>query len=187
MLTLHRESEGVVNAGEPLLELGNPAALEIAVDVLSADAVRIQAGTPVIFERWGGEPLHGRVRTVEPVGFTKISALGVEEQRVLVIADLTSPREQWQRLGDGYRVEASFILWAADDVLQVPTSALFRHQGGWAVFVVGDGRALRRAVELGRRSGLRAQIVAGLEPGDRVIVHPDDRIADGVRVDTSGL
>jgi len=182
VLTLHRESEGVVAAGQALLELGDPGTLEVAVDVLSADAVRIQPGTAVVFERWGGAPLHGEVRTIEPVGFTKISALGVEEQRVLVIADLTSPREEWERLGDGYRVEASFILWADDHVLQVPSSALFRHDSQWAVYVVDEGRARLRAVELGRRTGLRAQVLAGLRPGETVIVHPDDRIGDGVRV-----
>jgi len=185
VLALHRESEGVVEAGEPLLELGDPAALEVVVEVLSPDAVRIEPDTAVVLERWGGGSLlQGRVRLVEPVGFTEISALGVEEQRVPVIVDLTSPREEWQRLGDGYRVEARFILWAEEDVLQIPTSALFRTGEGWAVFLLGDGRAQLRPVEVGRRTGLRAQILSGLEPGDLVIVHPDDRIADGVRVRT---
>jgi len=183
VLQLHRESEGVVTTGEALLEIGDPQALEVAVDVLSADAVRIRPGTPVEFHRWGGdEPLDGVVRSIEPTGFTKISALGVEEQRVWVIADLTTPREQWQQLGDGYRVEAHFILWQEPDVLQVPASALFRHADGWAVFAVVDGRARLTAVRTGHNNGLVTQILSGVSAGDSVIVHPDDRVGDGVRV-----
>ena len=122
------------------------------------------------------------MRTVEPVGFTKISALGVEEQRVLVISDITSPADEWQKLGDGYRVEASFILWSDDDVLQIPASALFRYDEGWAVFVMQDDRAQRRQVKIGQRNGLVAQIVDGIAEGELVIAHPDDSIGDGVRV-----
>lgn len=183
VLQLHHESEGVVATGEALLEIGDPEALEVAVDVLSADAVRIRPGTPVEFHRWGGElPLEGAVRSVEPTGFTKVSALGVEEQRVWVIADLITPREQWQQLGDGYRVEAEFILWQEAAVLQVPASALFRTADGWAVFAVVDGRARLVQVGTGRNNGLETQITAGLGAGESVIVHPDDRIEDGVRV-----
>jgi HlyD family secretion protein len=183
VLQLHHESEGVVVTGEALLEIGDPAALEVAVDVLSADAVRIRPGTPVEFHRWGGElPLDGVVRSIEPTGFTKVSALGVEEQRVWVIADLTTPREQWQQLGDGYRVEAHFILWQEAAVLQVPASALFRTADGWAVFAVVDGRAQLTQVGIGHNNGLDTQIVAGLDAGTSVIVHPDDRVEDGVRV-----
>ena len=183
VLRINHESEGVVSAGEDLIEIGDPARLEVAVDVLSQDAVQIRPQTRVLFYRWGGDaPLEGMVRTVEPAGFTKISALGVEEQRVWVIADLVSPREAWQFLGDGYRVEAHFILWQDTDVLQAPASALFHHEGEWAVFVVQDGRARRRHVEVGHRNGLVAEIIAGLRTGDRVITHPDDRIEDGVRV-----
>jgi HlyD family secretion protein len=183
VLQLHHESEGVVATGEALLEIGDPEALEVAVDVLSADAVRIRSGTPVEFHRWGGEqPLDGVVRSIEPTGFTKVSALGVEEQRVWVIADLSTPREQWQQLGDGYRVEAEFILWQEDAVLQVPASALFRSADGWAVFAVIDGRARLTQVETGRNNGLATQIITGLDASVRVIVHPDDRIEDGVRV-----
>jgi HlyD family secretion protein len=183
VLRVHHESEGVVAAGENLLEIGDPTRLEVAVDVLSQDAVRIRPRTRVLFFRWGGDaPLEGVVRTVEPSGFTKISALGVEEQRVWVISDLVSPPEMWRHLGDGYRVEATFILWHDPDVMQAPTSALFRHGDAWAVFTVENGRARRRAVEVGHRNGLVAQITGGLQPGDRVITHPDDRIEDGVRV-----
>jgi len=184
VLAIHHESEGVVVTGEDLLEIGDPAALEVAVDVLSADAVRIRPGGAVQFQRWGGEaPLDGVVRVVEPTGFTKISALGVEEQRVWVIADITSPRDQWQQLGDGYRVEAHFILWEAEAVLQVPASALFRHAGGWAVFAIRDGKARRVDVQIGHSNGLATQILSGIEAGESVIAHPDDRVEDGVRVD----
>jgi len=191
VLKLHRRSEGVVAAGEPLIDLGDPHALEVEVEVLSQDAVRIHPGTPVLFERWGGgKTLQGVVRVVEPVGFTKVSALGVEEQRVLVIADITSPPEQWQRLGDGYRVEASFTLWQQEQVLQVPASALFRYsaktgegeEDQWAVFALVDGRARLRPVRIGERNGLAAQVLGGLKAGERVILHPSDEVADGVRV-----
>lgn len=183
VLKIPRKSEGAVEAGQPLIEIGDPRVLEVEVDVLSADAVRIRPGTRVLFERWGGDgALEGKVRVVEPAGFTKVSALGVEEQRVWVIADFTSPAGQWQRLGDGYRVEASFMLWEGEDVLQVPASALFRDGDGWAVFAVEDGRAVRRSVDTGQRNGLAAQVLGGLKEGDRVIVHPDDRLSDGVKV-----
>jgi HlyD family secretion protein len=137
----------------------------------------------VLFERWGGGPsLSGKVRVVEPAGFTKISSLGVEEQRVLVIADITSPAESWQRLGDRYRVEAKFIVWEADNALQLPAGALFRHGQDWAVFVVEGGRARLRKIEVGHRSGLAAEILSGLQEGATVIVHPGDTIAGGTRV-----
>ncbi len=186
VLQIHHESEGVVTTGEPLLEIGDPAALEIAVDVLSADAVRIRPGTTVQLLRWGGpQSLKAVVRTVEPTGFTRISALGVEEQRVWVIADLVSPRTEWAQLGDGYRVEAEFMLWHEDQVLQVPASALFRLGDKWAVFVVEDGKARRRTVSVGHSSGLATQVLDGLQPGETVILHPDDRLVEGVRVMTN--
>jgi len=183
ILKVAHECEGPIRTGEPLLEVGDPAALEIEVDVLSADAVKIQPGMPVLIDRWGGEgSLQAVVRVIEPVGFTKISALGVEEQRVLIIADFTSPREQWQRLGDGYRVEARFILWQQDSVLQVPASSLFRLNEGWGIFVVENNRAKRRVVKVGQRNGLVAQILEGVKEGEAVINHPSDEIADGVRI-----
>ncbi|MGI9263664.1 MAG: efflux transporter periplasmic adaptor subunit, partial [Gammaproteobacteria bacterium] len=139
--------------------------------------------TPVLFYRWGGEtPLKGIVRVVEPTGFRKISALGVEEQRVWVISDITSPPEEWTRLGDGYRVETSFVLWHGDDVLQVPASALFRDSGDWAVYRVVAGRARLTPVRSGRRNGLSAEVTDGLSEGDAVIIHPGDNVVDGVRV-----
>jgi len=183
VLELLQESEGAVAAGQPLLEIGNPDSLEVEVEVLSTHAVKIAPGSKVILDRWGGEQtVEGTVRRVEPSGFTKISALGVEEQRVRVIVDFVSPREDWQSLGDGYRVEARFVLWEGDDVLQVPTSALFRQGEGWAVFAVEGGRARLTPVESGQRAGLSTQILSGLAAGARVVSHPDDKIADGTRV-----
>ncbi len=183
VLKLHRESEGVVNSGDPLVDIGNPRNLEVKSEVLSPDAVKIGQGMPVVFERWGGaQPLSGRVRIVEPAGFTKVSSLGVEEQRVLVIVDFTSPPEVWQGLGDGYRLDASFIIWEGKDVLQVPASALFRRGEGWALFIVKNKRARIRTVEIGHRNGLVAEIVKGLSEGEQVIVHPDDRLNEGSRV-----
>ena len=183
ILRVAHEFEGPVRTGEPLLEVGDPAVLEIEVDVLSADAVKIKPGMKALFDRWGGEqPLKGTVRTVEPVGFTKISALGVEEQRVLIISDFTSPAERWQRLGDGYRVEAHFILWHEENVLQVPASSLFRYMQGWGLFVMDGKHAKRRPVVVGQRNGLVAQILEGVGEGQIVIDHPSDEVEDGRRV-----
>ncbi len=183
VLSVPHESEGPVTPGQAIVEIGNARALEVEVEVLSADAVRITPGMRVLFERWGGpEALEGRVRRVEPVAFTKISALGVEEQRVVVLVTITSPESDWSRLGDRYRVEASFILWESDSVLQVPGSALFQHNGAWHVFVVEGNRARLRKVEIGRRNARAAQITAGLKAGETVIVHPDDSVEDGIEV-----
>jgi HlyD family secretion protein len=178
-----RESEGLVTPGEPLLEIGNANALEIVVELLSADAVKVGLGTRVILTRWGGEkPLEARVRVIEPGGFTKVSALGVEEQRVRVVADLVSPETEWQALGDGYRVEAAFVLWESNAVLQVPANTLFRHQEKWRVFVVENGIARRRGVEVGHRNALAAEVISGLKEGDVVINHPDETVEDGKAV-----
>ncbi|SIS57503.1 efflux RND transporter periplasmic adaptor subunit [Neptunomonas antarctica] len=183
ILKIARQCEGPVATGEPLLEIGDPSALEIEVDVLSADAVRIAPGMKVTFDRWGGEqPLTGIVRIIEPIGSTKISALGVEEQRVLIISDFTSPKALWQRLGDGYRVEASFIIWHQEEVLQIPNSSLFRYQNGWALFVAENGTARRRKITIGQRNGLIAQVLEGIEAGENIINHPSDVINDGTRV-----
>jgi len=183
VLAIHQESAGVVAAGQPLLDVGDPGQLEVMIEVLSRDAVRIAPGGRVLLERWGGDgSLQGIVRTVEPTGFTKVSALGVEEQRVRVIADLSSPPEAWHRLGDGYRVEAAFIVWSSEDALTVPSSALFRRDDGWAAFVVEGGRAREKVVTPGHGSGLLTEVLDGLEDGETVIVHPGDAIEDGVRV-----
>jgi HlyD family secretion protein len=183
VLKLHRESEGVVNAADPLLDIGDPLSMEIKIEVLSADAVKIKKGTSVIFERWGGEkPLSGRVRVVEPAGFTKISSLGVEEQRVLVIADFTSPTDLWRGLGDSYRLDASFIIWEGQNILQVPASALFRKGDDWELFLVENKRARVHPVVVGHRNGLTAEIVSGLTGSETVIAHPDDTVREGGRV-----
>ena len=183
VLKVYQRSEYVVEPGRPLLEIGDPRNLEIEVDVLSVDAVSIKPDSRVLFERWGGEQvLEGRVRLVEPIGFTKVSALGVEEQRVLVIADIASPTEVWRRLGDGYRVEAKFILWQDDDVLQIPTSALLRTQQGWSVFVIDGNVARQKPVDIGQRSSFDTEIVTGLNEGQLVITHPSDAIKNGSKV-----
>ena len=180
---IYRESEGTVTVGEPLMDIGNVKNLEVRVDVLSSDAVKIKKGATVLFKRWGGEgSLTGMVRVVEPAGFTKVSSLGVEEQRVLVIADITSPPDVWRVLGDGYRLEAHFVVWEGKDILQVPASALFRSGTKWAVFVEDNGKARRRIVEIGQRNGLTAEIIFGLKEKERVIAHPDDSISDGTRI-----
>lgn len=180
---IYHESEGAVNAGEPLLDIGNAKDLEVRVEVLSADAVKIKQGTAVFFKRWGGEEtLTGVVRIVEPAGFTKVSSLGVEEQRVLVIADITSPAQMWRALGDAYRLEAHFVIWEGKDILQIPASALFRFGENWAVFVESNGKARRRLIKPGQRNGLTAEIISGLKEKEKVIVHPDDKISDGTRV-----
>jgi HlyD family secretion protein len=165
------------------MQIGDPADLEIVVDFLSADALKVEPGQDVIIDNWGGdEPLAGRVRRVEPIGFTKVSALGIEEQRVNVVIDFTSEPEKRQRLGHGYQVEARVVLWKAEDALSVPLTAIFRQGEQWALFVADDGRAVLRVVEIGHRNGLVAEIRSGLQEGDRVVVHPSDRVVDDVRI-----
>jgi HlyD family secretion protein len=180
LLRRHYESATPVQPGAPLVEIGNPAALEVEVDVLSADAVRLRAGMRVELLRWGeAHALAGRVVRIEPGGFTKVSALGVEEQRVWVIVDIESPHEEWSTLGDAYRVDARFVLDRRDDVLRAPVSALFREGDTWQVFRLVEGRAARTAVQLGLRGGLWAELLDGLEGTDQVIVHPDRELQDG--------
>jgi len=178
-----RESESVVPAGEALLEIGDPRQIEVVTDYLSKDAVRIRPGQRVLIDRWGGDrPLGGRVRRVEPSGFTKISALGVEEQRVNVVMDITDPPEVWAGLGDGFRVETRVVVWQSEDELKAPTGALFRRDEGWAVFAVDGGRAVLRSIEIGERNAREAQVLGGLEPGQEVVVYPSDSLSDGSRV-----
>jgi len=187
VLRILQQSEAVVTSGTPLIEIGDPRDLEIVVDLLSSDAVSVAAGQRVLIERWGGETaLEGRVRLVEPYGFTKVSALGIEEQRVNVIIDLTSPTEEWARLAHGYQVELRIILWEAADALKLPMLALFRDGEDWAVFVESGGRAELRHVTLGRRSQLEFQVLDGLEDGERVVLHPSDRVQAGVRIAARG-
>jgi HlyD family secretion protein len=182
VLKVFRESEGVVQAATPLLELGDPSALEIVVDVLTSDAVKITVGAVAHVDRWGGEPLEGRVRLVEPSAFTRISALGVEEQRVNVVIDLVSPMASWSALGDGYRVETHIVVWEGTQVIQVPISAVFRRANSWAAYTVKNDRTQLRSVEIGQRAGSMVQILSGLDVGEDVVIHPSDRVADGVRV-----
>jgi HlyD family secretion protein len=183
VLHVLRKSEGVVNAGTALLEVGDARALELVADVLSQDAVAIQPGMPARILHWGGEPaLAAKVRLIEPAAFTKTSALGVDEQRVNVVLDLDDPPDRWRALGDGFAVEIEITIWSKPDALQVPTSALFRGTAGWEVFVVEAGRANKRAVEPGHRGPLRTEIVKGLRAGEVVIIHPGAGVHDGVKV-----
>ena len=178
-----RESESVVPAGDPLLEIGDPSQLEIVADLLSTDAVRVKPGARAMIEQWGGDrTLDARVRRIEPSGFTKISALGVEEQRVNVILDFVDPSKAWTALGDGYRVEVRIVIWEAESVLKVLTSALFRVGDRWATYVIEGGRARRKLVEIGHQTGQEAEVVSGLVEGARVILHPGDTLTDGARV-----
>lgn len=178
-----QESEAVVAAGQPLLELGDPRDLEIVSDLLSSDAVRIPDGAPVLIERWGGErPLRARVRRVEPSGFTKYSALGVEEQRVNVVMDFDEPADGRPGLGDGYRVDIRIIVWEGASVLKAPASALFRRGTEWAAFVEAGGRARVQTVQVGRRNGAEAEVTDGLREGDLVVLHPADTLQDGSRI-----
>ncbi len=183
VLTVEHKSAGIVQPGNALMTVADPGSLEVVAELLSADAVRLERGMPVDLLRWGGErQLQGEVRLVERGGFTKISALGVEEQRVVVVVELTSPFEHWSGLGDGFRVEARFIVWEDDSVTQVPSGAVFRHEAGWAVFRVEEDRARLQPVEVGHRGEQNVQILSGLSVGDNVIAHPDGEIDDGRRV-----
>jgi HlyD family secretion protein len=183
ILRIFHKSAGVVTAAEQLVEVGDPRKLEIVVDLLSADAVKVRKGQRVIIDSWGGaSPLAGRVTRVEPIGKTKVSALGIEEQRVDVVIDFTDPPARWVRLGHGFRVEPRIVLWEANDVLKLPMSALYRSGEHWAVFVDVNGRAHRRFVTIGHRNGLEAEIVKGLKAGEKVVAYPSDRISEDVRV-----
>lgn len=179
-----RESEAIVPSGEPLLEVADPEKLEIVSDMLSTDAVQISEGDKVLIDQWGGgRALQGTVRRVEPFGFTKISALGVEEQRVNVIVDFDDVREAWEALGDGYRVEIGVVVWEEGDVLKAPSSSLFRDGEQWAVYRIDElSVASLRHVEIGRRNAVEAQVLGGLNAGDTVVAYPGDTLADGVEV-----
>ena len=183
LLRVLQESESIVAPGTPVLEMGDPADLEIVVEFLSTDAVQIHEGDAAEITAWGGgQPLRGRVRRIEPYGFIKVSALGVEEQRVNVIIDLLDEAATWSALGHGYRVEAAVTIWRQQDTLQLPVAALFRSEGQWAVYRVEEGRAALTPVEIGRENGRMAQILSGLEAGDRIVMYPGPQIRDGVAV-----
>ncbi len=183
VLRVLRESAGVVQPGTPLLELGDRSRLEVVADLLTADAVRLRPGAKVTVDRWGGAPLAARVRTVEPAAVTRISALGVEEQRVTVVMDLEEPPVKWAALGDGYRVEVRIVVEEKKGVVSVPLGATFRHGGGWALYVADGGVVRVRPVTLGARSESAVEVVSGVAVGDRVVVHPSERVADGVRIE----
>ncbi len=187
VLHVMQESETVVTPGMAILEIGDPSDLEIEAEILSRDAVAIRPGDPVEIEQWGGETtLTARVRRVEPAAFTKISALGVEEQRVIVLCDLIDPPESSRVLGDRFRVEVRVAVWHDDDVLLAPAGALFRRGNAWHTFVYRNGRAALAAIEAGRTDGRQTQILGGLEKGDRLLLHPPDTVDNGTRVNSRG-
>ena len=184
VINVAQESETVLQPGAPILTIGDPRDLEVVVDVLTMDAVEIHRGAPVVIADWGGpEVLSGRVRRVEPAAFTKVSTLGVEEQRVNVLIDITSPQEDWAGLGDAYQVDARITVFSQENATIVPAGALFRIGKSWKVYVAKDGRAHLRAISVLRRSGGFAAVTAGVEPGELVIVFPSDKIAESVRVE----
>lgn len=183
LFALRRESAGIVAAGEALMEIGDTRQLEVVVDLLSTDAVKVRGGQRVIISDWGGEGLlEGRVKRVEPFATTRVSALGIEEQRVNTVIDLTSPKDQRPNLGHGYQLEVRIVLWEGDDVLTIPLTALVRHDDGWAVFVEESGRARLRTVVPGRQTSLEVEIIEGLVSGERIVRYPSNQIRDSVRI-----
>ena len=180
VLRIHEQSERFVSAGSPLVDIGDPSAIEIVIDVLSSDAIRVKPGNRVVIQDWGGDrELKGVVKTVGPAAFTKTSALGIEEKRVNIVAVLSRDEPL---LGDNFRVQASIVLREASDVLQVPVSSLFRGKEGWHLFVIEDGRAIDKPVTVGMRGALQAQVLAGVRMGPRVVVHPTTELKDGMPV-----
>lgn len=182
VLRVIRESEQVMQAGQPVLEIGDPRDMDVVVELLSTDAVQARVGAAAWIQDWGGAPLAARVARIEPAGFTKVSALGVEEQRVLAYLDFVHPEQAWGKLGHDYRVTARIVTWSAPSVVLVPASALFRQGPDWAVYRIVDGRAALVRVTVGQRNADAAQVLSGLSPGDRVVAYPGDRLADGVKV-----
>lgn len=183
VLRVASESEAALPAGAPILEVGDPRKIEVVAELVSEDAVKVRAGDPATITDWGGAaPLAARVRRAEPSGFTKVSALGVEEQRVNVLLDPAGQTEQWSALADGFRVVVHIMIWDKQDVVRVPVSALFRQGNGWAAFVLHGQRAVRTGIAVGHANDEVAEILAGLRAGEQVIIHPSDRVRDGVRV-----
>ena len=182
VLRVVQASEATVPAGAALLEIGDPARMEVLSELLTTDAVQAQPGRPVVIERWGGPPVEGRVRRVEPAAFTKVSALGIEEQRVNVLVDITSPPQAWQAMGDGFRVTARIITSRVDSATLVPVGALFPHQDGMAVYKVDGRRARLQPVQVVARNGSDAWIRDGLAPGQTVIAYTPAAVGDGKRV-----
>jgi len=186
VLKIIQDSEAVVQPGAPLIEIGDPRDLDVIADLLSSDAVQISSGAPVRIDGWGGPPINGRVTRVDPAGFLKVSALGIEEQRVRATIDFVDPPGVWSRLGHDYRVVVHVTTWSADDVPTVPVGALFRKGDDWAVFVVRDGRARVAPIQIGHRNSRAAEVLSGLAPGDEVVLHPSDRVSEATRVAARG-
>ncbi|TFV44542.1 efflux RND transporter periplasmic adaptor subunit [Bradyrhizobium niftali] len=182
VLKIIQDSEATVLPGTSLVDIGNPLDLEVVADLLSTDAVQIKVGAPVRIDGWGGQPIKGKVVRVDPAGFLKVSALGIEEQRVRVTIDFADPPETWTALGHDYRVVVHVTTWGAPDGLAVPVSALFRNGDQWAVFADDNGRAKTVPVQIGHRNNRLAEVLSGLAAGDRVVLHPSDRVADGGRI-----
>jgi HlyD family secretion protein len=182
VLKIIQESETVVQAGTPLIEIGDPRDLEVVADLLSTDAVEMKPGSSVRIDGWGGSPIRAQVTRVDPAGFLKVSALGIEEQRVRTTIDFVDPPEAWSRLGHDYRVIVHVTTWSADSALALPLGALFRKGEDWAVFAVRDGRARTTVVKIGHRNNRMAEVLSGLSEGDRVVLHPSDRVKEGVAI-----
>jgi HlyD family secretion protein len=182
ILKISQESEAVVQAGTPLIDIGNPSDLEVVADLLSTDAVLVTAGASAQIDGWGGPPIRGRVARVDPAGFVKISALGIEEQRVRTTIDFVDPPDAWSRLGHDYRVIVHIPIWSASEAITVPVAALFRKNENWAVFAVIHGRTHLTPVQIGQRNNRVAEVISGLSVGDQVVLHPSDRIQEGVSV-----
>jgi HlyD family secretion protein len=182
VLKLIQESEAVVPAGAPLIEIGNPLELEIVAELLSTDVVQIPPDALVHIDGWGGPPVEGRVKRIEPAGFLKVSALGIEEQRVRTIVDFVGPPAAWKQLGHDYRVIVHVVIWNGEDVLTVPVGALFRVGDDWAVFADVRGKARTTLVNIDHRNNRLAEVVSGLSEGTRVVLHPSDRVTDGMRI-----
>jgi len=180
VLLIHEKSERLINAGSPLLDIGDPSAIEIVIDVLSSDATKVRPGNRVVIRDWGGEKeLQGVVKTIDPAAFTKTSALGIEEKRVNIVAVL---KEYAPLLGDNFRVQAKIVLREAGNVLQVPVSSLFRGRDDWHLFVIENGRAVERSVKIGMRGTYQAEVLSGVRAGQRVVVHPANELKDGIFV-----
>jgi HlyD family secretion protein len=188
VLRLTQESASVIASGAEIMSIGDPSDLEIVAEFLSADAVEVESGARALVENWSRDrkPLNGRVRLVEPYGFLKVSALGVEEQRVNVIVDFTDPYSEWSELGHGYRVEVAVVVWETDNAVQVPVSALFRDGDRWAVYRLEGGRAQLVPVEIGRDNGTTAEVLEGIAPGAIVVLYPGEQLAPNVRVEQRG-
>jgi HlyD family secretion protein len=183
VLRVLRESEGVLTAGTSIIEVGDPSVLEVAADLLTVEAVRLRPGMPAYIDHWGGpRALEARVRSVEPSGFTKVSALGVEEQRVRVLLDLTAPPSEWRTLGDNFRVEVHVVAWHADSVLRLPAAALFRRGDAWSAFFISDGKVHARKLEIGEQSPEQAEVRGGARDGEEVVLRPGESLRDGMRV-----